>query len=124
MAKWFNLAIGSMVGGYARYLLAGFVHQIFGAAFPYGTLMVNLIGCFLIGLLAALAEEKFLLGPDARILLMVGFCGAFTTFSTFIYETAHLVSAGETWRALANVLLSVILGFLVFKLGVSAAELL
>lgn len=55
MIKWFNLAIGNVIDGYARYLLAGMVHQIFGAAFPYGTLVVNLSGCLLIGFLAVLA---------------------------------------------------------------------
>ena len=122
MVKWFNLAVGSVIGGYARYLLAGFVHHIFGAAFPYGTLVVNLIGCFLIGLLAALAEEKFLLGPDARILLMVGFCGAFTTFSTFMLETGNLIRDGEMIRAFLNVMASVVIGFLVFRLGVLLGE--
>ena len=80
MGKWFGLIIGGVAGTAARYLLSGAVYQIFGTSFPYGTLAVNLIGCFAIGFLAALAEDKFLLGPNMRILLMVGFCGAFTTF--------------------------------------------
>ena len=124
MAKWITLIVGSSLGGVARYALSGFVYRVFGSAFPHGTLAVNLTGCFLIGFLAVLSEQKFLLGPNARLLLMVGFCGAFTTFSTFIYETAHLITAGETLRAFANILLSMILGFLVFRLGVLAGELL
>lgn len=124
MVKWLNLAIGSIIGGYARYFLAGFVYQIFGTAFPYGTLVVNLIGCFLIGLLAALAEEKFLLGPDARMLLMIGFCGAFTTFSTFMLETGNLIRDGETIRAFLNVFGSFILGFILFRLGIFLGELI
>ena len=124
MAKWFNLILGGVAGTLARYFLAGAVYQILGTGFPYGTLAVNLIGCFLIGFLAALAEEKFLLGPNARLLLMVGFCGAFTTFSTFIFETSNLMRDGETLRAFVNVLASVIIGFLVFRLGVFLGEVL
>lgn len=122
--KWLSLIAGSSIGGVARYALAGSVYRVFGSGFPYGTLVVNLAGCFLIGFLAVLSEEKFLLGPNTRLFLMVGFCGSFTTFSTFIYETAHLMTAGETMRAFLNVLVSVILGFFVFRFGVLAGELL
>ncbi len=123
MTQTVALALGSLAGGFARYYLAGFVYQILGAAFPYGTLVVNLVGCFLIGFLSVLAEEKFLIGPTARTLLMVGFCGAFTTFSTFMLETGNLVKAGETLRALLNVVASVAAGFLVFRLGVFVGEI-
>jgi len=101
-----------------RYFLTGFMHQIFGASFPYGTLIVNLTGCFLIGLFAALADEKFLLSPQMRLILMVGFCGAFTTFSTFMLETSNLIRDGETLRAFFNILISVLIGFFVFRTGV------
>ncbi len=124
MMKWIQLAVGGVAGTFARYLLAGAVYTVFGTGFPYGTLAVNLTGCFLIGFLAALAEEKFLLGPSARLLLMVGFCGAFTTFSTFMLETANLMKGGETGRAFLNVFASVVAGFLVFRLGVLMAEIL
>ena len=124
MEKWFNLIVGGIAGTLSRYLLAGFVYQIFGTEFPYGTLVVNLTGCLVIGFLAALSDEKFLLGPNARLLLMVGFCGAFTTFSTFMLETAHLMKDGENLRALMNVFASVAFGFLAFRLGVFLAEVL
>ena len=121
--KWLGLAAGGILGTFARYALSGTIHRIFGVAFPFGTLVVNLLGCFAIGFLAVLAEEKFLLGPTARVFLMIGFCGAFTTFSTFILETANLTKDGETLYALLNITLSVILGFLVFRLGVMLARL-
>lgn len=124
MVKWFSLTLGGIAGTFARYFLSGAVYQVFGANFPYGTLAVNLIGCFLIGFLAALSEEKFLLDSNARILLMVGFCGAFTTFSTFMLETANLIKEGETLRALANVTASVVIGFLFFKLGVILGDII
>ncbi len=122
--KWLGLITGGIAGTLARYTLAGLVYQICGTAFPYGTLVVNLVGCFLIGFLAALAEEKFLLGPHARLLLMTGFCGAFTTFSTFMLETANLIKDGEMLRAFLNLSLSVVVGFLVFRLGVFLAEII
>lgn len=122
MAKWIGLAAGGILGTFARYFLSGTLHRIFGATFPFGTLAVNLVGCFAIGFLAVLAEEKFLLGPTARIFLMIGFCGAFTTFSSFILETSNLTKVGENFYAFLNIALSVILGFLVFRLGVILAR--
>lgn len=122
MTKWLHLVVGGVAGTLARYLLAGGVYQWLGTSFPYGTLVVNLLGCVIIGFLAGLAEEKFLLSPNARLLLMVGFCGAFTTFSTFIFETAHLMKDGETFKAFLNVMASVAAGFLLFRAGVLFAE--
>ncbi len=122
--KWISLVVGGVTGTLARYVLSGVVYEVAGPGFPYGTLVVNLIGCFLIGFFAVLSEEKFLLGPNARLLLMAGFCGAFTTFSTFMFETAHLMKDGEMWRALLNVLLSVIAGFFVFRLGGFLGEMI
>ena len=124
MVKIVALAIGSLAGGFARYYLAGAVYRILGTTFPYGTLAVNLTGCFLIGLFSVLAEEKFLIGPNGRLLLMVGFCGAFTTFSTFIFETSNLMRDGETLQTLLNITLSVIAGFLVFRMGILLGELI
>ena len=124
MAKWIGLAAGGILGTFARYFLSGTIHRIFGAAFPFGTLAVNLVGCFAIGFLAVLAEEKFLLGPTARVFLMIGFCGAFTTFSSFILETSNLAKDGENLYAFMNIALSVVLGFLVFRLGVMLARVI
>lgn len=122
MVKILALALGSLTGGFTRYYLAGAVYRIFGTAFPSGTLAVNLTGCFLIGFLASLAEKKFLMGPETRLLLMAGFCGAFTTFSTFMLETSNLLREGENLHALLNILISVIFGFFLFKIGVFLAE--
>lgn len=124
MTKWFNLAVGGIAGTLSRYLIAGVVYRFLGTDFPYGTLVVNLTGCFVIGFLASLSEEKFFLGPNARLLLMVGFCGAFTTFSTFMLENANLLKDGENLRVFFNIAASVVGGFLVFKLGVLLAEMI
>ena len=122
--RWINLIVGGVAGTLARYVLAGFVYEVMGTGFPYGTLVVNLSGCLIIGFLAVLAEEKFLLGPNARVLLMIGFCGAFTTFSTLMLETVNLIKDGESLRAFLNIALSVVLGFLFFRLGVFLAEII
>ena len=118
MLKLAYLAVGGLIGTFARYYLSGFIYRFTGSDFPYGTLAVNLIGCFLIGVFATLSEEKLILGPDAKVLLMAGFCGAFTTFSTFMLETNNLIKDTEWLRAFGNVFLSVLIGFICFRLGV------
>ena len=122
MTKFLMLAIGSLTGGFARYYMAGFVYRALGSSFPYGTFAVNMAGCFLVGILSSLADKKFLIGPDEKLLLMIGFCGAFTTFSTFMLETANLMKDGQTWQAFLNVALSVIVGFFILRLGISLGE--
>ena len=124
MVTFVELIIGGAFGTLARYMLAGAVYRGFGTAFPYGTMVVNLLGCFIIGFLSTIAEQKFVLGSDVRTFLMIGFCGAFTTFSTFIFETNGLIRDGEVMRAFVNVLVSVIAGFILFRLGVLLGEVI
>jgi len=124
MIKFINLVIGGAVGTVARYLLGGAVYRFTGTSFPYGTLVVNISGCFILGILAALSDKKFMLNPDARLLLMIGFCGAFTTFSTLIFETDNLVRNGQMIRAFGNVFASIILGFLLFRVGTFIGEII
>ena len=118
MEKWIYLVVGGALGTVSRYVLAGAVSERWGAGFPYGTIVVNLIGCLAIGFLDVILDEKFSMGPHMRIFLMAGFCGAFTTFSTFMLESANLMKDGEFYKALLNVVLSVVIGFIVFRLGV------
>ncbi len=117
MGRLGSLAVGFLVGGYARYFLAAGVTRGLGPAFPYGTLAVNLSGCLAIGFFDALAESRALLGPEARLLLMTGFCGAYTTFSALILETSALAGQGQTIRALVNYVGSGVGGFILFRLG-------
>jgi len=124
MIKLLNLIIGGAVGTIARYLLSGFVYRFTGTGFPYGTLVVNISGCFILGCLVSLSDKKFILGPDARLLLMIGFCGAFTTFSTLIFEADNLVQSGQLLRAFTNIFASVILGFILFKVGTFIGEII
>jgi len=122
--KWVHLTLGSIAGGFARYGLAGLVLRWTGADFPYGTLVVNLLGSLLIGFFNGLATEKFLLGPQERILLMTGFCGAFTTFSTLMLETGNLFRDSEIGLGLANLGISIVAGLGLFFLGEFLARVL
>ena len=122
--KWFSLVAGGILGTVLRYLVSGWVYRTMGGHFPYGTLAVNLIGCFIIGFLAAFFGEKFFLGHNGQLFLVTGFCGAFTTFSAFVLETATLMQDGHALRAFLNIALSLVLGFLVFKAGMILAEIL
>ncbi len=115
--KILSLILGGTIGTLARYFFTHITYHFLGAGFPYGTLTVNLIGCFIIGIVANLSSEIFFLTYNQRLLLITGFCGAFTTFSTFIFETEHLFTNGEASKAFLNVLLSLILGFVVFRIG-------
>lgn len=124
MTKWIYFGLASLGGCFARYFVSGIVNQMFGVSFPYGTLVVNLAGCFLTGFLATISDERLLLSPQMKTMLLVGFCGAFTTFSTFMFETDNLIKAGETLRALLNVLISVLIGFLVFRIGILVGKLM
>lgn len=122
VTKVLALATGSITGGFARHYVATLIYRTFGTSFPHGTLVVNAIGCFFIGFLSLLAEKKFLIGPHGKLLFMTGFCGAFTTFSTFILETSDLIRADQTLHAFLNVILSVAVGFAIFRLGVLLGE--
>lgn len=116
MSKWLILSVGGVAGTFARYVVASRVPALAGVGFPYGTLAVNLSACLLIGLFAGLSSRGAL-GPEWRLLLMTGFCGAYSTFSTWILESAGLAADGEWLRTLLNLLGSVGLGFGFFRLG-------
>jgi CrcB protein len=117
MASYFLIGIGGFLGAVCRYAVALWIGQRWGRTFPLGTFVVNVSGSFLISLLMSLFTEKYMASPQVRLFLVVGFLGAYTTFSTFEYETGNLLKDGEWSIALANVILSVIAGFVALKLG-------
>jgi CrcB protein len=109
---------GGFLGALARYGLSGLVHrQLPASTFPYGTLAVNLVGCLLIGIVVGLTEARQLFGPESRTFILIGVLGAFTTFSTFGYETFAMLRDGETLRAASNVAVHVVLGLALVWLG-------
>ncbi len=99
------LALGGAVGTLARYALSGWVQRATPGTFPWGTLAVNGVGCFLFGLVWSLADGRILLTPEARLMALVGFLGAFTTFSTFAFETNQMLRDAQWLAAVANLLL-------------------
>jgi CrcB protein len=117
MSNYLIIGMGGFLGAVSRYIVALWVGQKWGRIFPLGTLVVNVSGSFLISLLMSLFTEKFMVSPQVRLFLVIGFLGAYTTFSTFEYETGNLVRDGEWLIAVANVLISVIAGFTALKLG-------
>lgn len=117
---WY-IGLGSALGGMSRYLLSGLVQRSAGAGFPAGTLAVNILGSFLLGLLLRYSLNAPM-SPNLRAALTAGFCGGFTTFSTFSYETVELLQDGQWGRAAAYVGLSLLVslaavwgGFLVAR---------
>ncbi len=116
------LIVFGIAGTLARYGLQGFVQQRTGSTFPSGTLLVNLIGCFLLGVIAQYALTHLTISPDWRIGITVGFFGAFTTFSTFSYETVRMLQDGDWMRAATYLLASVVGGLLAAFGGIRIAE--
>ena len=100
------IALGGAFGAVARYVVANWIHELWEGHVPVGTLLVNLVGSFAIGVMYVLIVEKQIIHQDWRGVLMVGFLGAFTTFSTFSLETIHLLEAGHMYHAVAYMFMS------------------
>jgi len=119
---WFAIAAGGALGATARFALSHQVYQIFGREFAWGTLSVNVIGSFFMGLIAVLLIDKLDLSNEWRAFLMVGFLGAFTTFSTFSYETMQYIQIGEISKAFINIAVSVVACLVAVWFGMLAAK--
>ncbi len=122
MTKWLLLMAGGGLGTVSRYALSMLADQFFGMKFPFGTLVVNLSGCFFMGVIVTVAEQKELLSQDVRAFLTIGFLGAFTTFSTFAFETVYLAKGGQSIAAVWNIVVSVAGGLMAFLVGVLLAR--
>jgi CrcB protein len=116
------LIVFGSAGTLARYALQGLVQYRAGPSFPTGTLMVNLVGCFLLGGVAQFALQHLTIPPDWRIGITIGFFGAFTTFSSFSWETVKMLEDGDWVRAVAYVAVSVVGGLLALLAGIRLAE--
>jgi fluoride exporter len=123
MGAWIAVALGGAIGSVGRFWLTGVMAALTGPRFPWGTLLINVLGSFIIGLVGGitLTPARVGLHPDLRIFLMTGVCGGFTTFSAFSLQTLELMQAGETIPALAyavgSVVLCVIATFAAWELG-------
>lgn len=121
----FFVGAGSFVGGVLRYLLSTWVHRLLDNPwFPYGTLLVNVSGCLVIGFLSGLADERSVFTSEARLFIFIGILGGFTTFSSFALETFSLARNTQSVAAAANVALEVILGLVCVWTGNVLARLL
>jgi CrcB protein len=126
MFNYILVALGSAAGGITRYWASGVIANRIGQSFPWDTLVVNFTGSFIIGFLATLSspEGRWLLSPTARTLLMIGFCGGYTTFSSFSLQTMNLLQEREWLYAFGNAVLSVVLCLVSVWLGHGLAELM
>ncbi len=122
MTQILAIAAGGALGALLRYWTSIAVHGRLGMAFPYGTLAVNVLGSLLMGFLYIWLIDRMAAGPALRAFLLIGVLGAFTTFSTFSMETLNLLEAGHPGKALANVLVSVVVCVTAAGLGVVAAR--
>lgn len=120
--KLLLIGLAGALGTLARYGLSGIVQRIAGGALPWGTLAVNVTGCFLAGLIWALIENRITVSGETRAIILIGFMGAFTTFSTFVLETGELMRDAEWFRVFGNLALQNIIGVLALFAGIAIAR--
>jgi CrcB protein len=124
MYRIFLVGAAGFLGTLARYWLSGWADQRWGATFPVGTLLVNLMGCLAVGFLFHVTEEKYLIDPLARSAVLVGFLGGFTTFSSYGVQTVNLLRDGEVFLAGVNVIASNVLGLTLVWVGYALSKML
>jgi|SRR5271170_221675 len=120
MAIWW-VGLGGFLGANARYFLSGYIAERWGMIFPYGTFVINVTGSFILGFFMAYTQERPWVAPAARLLFAVGFVGAYTTFSTFEYETMRLIQQRELLLAMWNMLGSLLTGIVAVFAGFALA---
>jgi len=122
MEKFLLISLGAVLGANARYWISEWAARKVDSVFPHGILLVNLSGSFLLGFFITLATERWLLDPRWRLLVAVGFFGAYTTFSTYTYDSIHLMLKGQVGVGLLNLLGSALLGILAVGAGIFLAK--
>ncbi len=123
LQKMVLIALAGAVGTLARYGLSGLIQRVSGGDLPLGTLVVNILGCFLFGLVWALAEDRLLLEEQTRMVLLGGFMGAFTTFSTFVFDTGAMVREAQWLLATGNMLVQTGVGLAALYGGIVVGRL-
>ena len=124
MSEFLLIGGGAVLGANARYWLTNYFAERFGLSFPYGTLFINVTGSFLLGFVLVLIGNRVIADPGYRLLIGTGFLGAYTTFSTFSYDTLALLERGDFLPALWNVLLSVVCSIIATYLGMMLARMI
>ena len=119
---YFWIALGAVVGASARYFLSGYIARSFASSFPYGTLIINITGSLVLGFFLALASERMLLDVRWRWLIAIGFCGSYTTFSSYAFETFALFEQGQWLLVAWNVVASNVLCLVSVLLGAALAR--
>jgi fluoride exporter len=120
---WLLVAVGGALGSMARYALSMLVLRATGTLFPLGTFVVNVVGCLCFGLVIGAAGQRIALSPEARAFILVGVLGGFTTFSSYVFESAGLIRDGQMGAALVNVGGQVIAGLAAFWIGTALGGL-
>lgn len=124
MEQFLLISVGAVVGANLRYWVGDWVAQRLGASFPYGTLVVNLTGTLILGIFVTLAAERFLWDPRWRVLIAIGFCGSYTTFSSYMLESVSLISSGQYAIGLLNLFGSLVLGVTVMFAGIMIGRMI
>ena len=118
METFLIISLGAILGANARYWVGGWAAERFGTTFPYGTLIINLTGSLILGFFITLVTDRFLVDPRWRLLVAIGFLGAYTTFSTYTYESVNLILSGQVWMGLLDLFGSSILGATAVTAGI------
>lgn len=124
LTKILYLSLGGVAGTLSRYFLSGVVQRLAGGSFPAGTFAVNMVGCLLFGAVWGFFENRLLPGSEVRLLVLTGFMGAFTTFSTYMFETAELVKSSQAALALVNVVGQSVAGLVLVLAGIALGRIL
>lgn len=124
LTKILYLSLGGAAGTLSRYWLSGVVQRLAGSAFPVGTFGVNMLGCLLFGAVWGFFENRLLPGSELKLLVLTGFMGAFTTFSTYMFETAELVKYSQMALAMLNIVGQSIIGLALVFTGIALGRLL
>lgn len=124
MFDFLAISLGAIVGANARYFISRFTSKVFGPAFPYGTLFINVTGSFIVGFFMIWTTQRVIVDPRWRLLVVVGFCGGFTTFSSYAYESMAYVEQGQWGLMLTNVIANNLLCLIAALAGMSLAKVL
>ncbi len=124
MLDFLAISLGAIVGANARYFISRFTSRVYGPAFPYGTLFINVTGSFIVGFFMIWTTQRVIVDPRWRLLVVVGFCGGFTTFSSYAYESMAYVEQGQWGLMLTNVVANNLLCLIAALAGMSLAKVL